>query len=47
MSNAEKPEYFTPDEYLLMEERGAYKSEYVDGWIRAMSGRRCGTIESN
>ncbi|MFN7290941.1 MAG: Uma2 family endonuclease [Pirellula sp.] len=38
MSNAEKPEYFTPDEYLLMEERGPTKSEYVDGWIRAMSG---------
>lgn len=38
MSNAEKPEYLTPDEYLLMEERGSTKSEYVDGWIRAMSG---------
>ena len=37
MSNAEQPEYFTPEEYLLMEERGLTKSEYIDGWIRAMS----------
>ena len=38
MSNADRPEYFTPEEYLLMEERGLTKSEYIDGWIRAMSG---------
>ncbi|MCU0713888.1 MAG: Uma2 family endonuclease [Pirellula sp.] len=38
MSHAERPEYSTPEEYLRMEERGLTKSEYVDGWIRAMSG---------
>jgi Uma2 family endonuclease len=38
MSNADRPEYFTPEEYLLMEELGLTKSEYIDGWIRAMSG---------
>ncbi|MBX3416969.1 MAG: Uma2 family endonuclease [Pirellulaceae bacterium] len=38
MSSAERPEYFTVDEYLSLEDQGRSKSEYVDGWIRAMSG---------
>lgn len=38
MSSAERPEFFSVDEYLTMEEEALTKSEYVDGWIRAMYG---------
>ncbi len=38
MSSAEQPDYFSADEYLSMEEQALTKSEYIDGWIRAMSG---------
>lgn len=38
MSSAERPEYFSVEEYLAMEEQALTKSDYVDGWIRAMSG---------
>jgi Uma2 family endonuclease len=38
MSSAERPEYFSVDEYLAMEEQARTKSEYIDGWIRAMCG---------
>ena len=30
--------YFTPEEYLLLENQAAYKSQYVDGEIYAMTG---------
>lgn len=38
MSSAEKPKYFDVEEYLSLEEHSLTKSEYIDGWIRAMSG---------
>ena len=38
MSSAEKPQYYTVEEYLALEEQAQTKSEYIDGWIRAMTG---------
>ena len=38
MSSAEKPEYHTIEEYLTLEGKALSKSEYIDGWIRAMTG---------
>lgn len=38
MSSAEQPEYMTVDQYLALEEETHYKSEYIDGWVRAMIG---------
>ncbi|XZE36127.1 Uma2 family endonuclease [Pirellulaceae bacterium SH501] len=38
MSSAERPNYFSVDEYLAAEEFVLTKSEYVDGWVRAMTG---------
>ncbi len=38
MSHAARPNYFSVEEYLATEEAASTKSEYVDGWIRAMSG---------
>ncbi len=38
MSSAEKTDYISPDAYLEQELAAATKSEYVDGWIRAMTG---------
>lgn len=38
MSSAERTEYFTVEEYLSKEEQALTKSEYIDGWIRSMSG---------
>lgn len=38
MSSAEQPEYFSVQEYLSMEGQALTKSEYIDGWIRSMSG---------
>jgi Uma2 family endonuclease len=38
MSSAEQPQYHTVDEYLGLEEKALTKSEYIDGWIRAMAG---------
>lgn len=37
MSRAEIPEFVNVDDYLAMEERALTKSEYVDGWVRAMT----------
>lgn len=38
MSSAERPEYVNSEDYLAMEEQARTKSEYIDGWMRAMSG---------
>ncbi|MFN9508010.1 MAG: Uma2 family endonuclease [Planctomycetota bacterium] len=38
MSSADKPDFFTVEDYLAREEIAHRKSEYIDGWIRAMTG---------
>ncbi len=38
MSSAARPNYFQVEEYLDTEEKAITKSEYVDGWVRAMTG---------
>ena len=38
MSSAEQPEYMSVDQYLALENGTHYKSEYIDGWVRAMIG---------
>lgn len=38
MSYAEQPEFIDVTSYLELESRGAIKHEYVDGWMRAMTG---------
>ena len=38
MSSAQQPQYHTVEEYLALEEQTLTKSEYIDGWIRAMTG---------
>ncbi|MFN5917516.1 MAG: Uma2 family endonuclease, partial [Planctomycetota bacterium] len=38
MSSADKTELFSVEDYLAKEEVSRFKSEYIDGWIRAMTG---------
>lgn len=38
MSSAARPNYLQVEEYLDTEEKALTKSEYVDGWVRAMTG---------
>ena len=38
MSTAKIPEFATVEEYLAAEEKSITKSEYIDGWMRAMTG---------
>lgn len=38
MSPAEKANFVSVDDYLSAEELAVTKSEYIDGWVRAMSG---------
>ena len=38
MSSAEVPKFVNVQEYLAAEELDQTKSEYVDGWVRAMTG---------
>jgi len=38
MSTAAQPEFVTVDDYLSTEALATTKSEYVDGWVRAMTG---------
>jgi Uma2 family endonuclease len=38
MSSAEKPDYYSDQEYLQFENQSLSKNEYIDGWIRAMTG---------
>ncbi|NEP44129.1 MAG: Uma2 family endonuclease, partial [Okeania sp. SIO2H7] len=44
MQTEVKQRYFTPEEYLLLEENAEYKSEYRNGEIIAMTG---GTTNHN
>lgn len=49
MSTAEQPEFIIVDDYLAAEELADTKSEYIDGWVRAMSGatNRHNTVKMN
>ncbi len=49
MSTAEQPNFVSVDDYLAAEELATIKSEYIDGWVRAMSGasNRHNKIKSN
>jgi len=38
MSSAERSEFVSVEEYLALEEHAFSKSEYIDGWVRTMSG---------
>ncbi len=38
MSTAPKSEFVTVEDYLLAEEKAHSRSEYIEGWVRAMSG---------
>ncbi|MFN6130193.1 MAG: Uma2 family endonuclease [Planctomycetota bacterium] len=38
MSSGEQPQYYSVEEYLAIEEQAQTKSEYIDGWVRAMTG---------
>ena len=38
MSSAEVPEFVAVEDYLATEKGALRKSEYIDGWVRAMSG---------
>jgi Uma2 family endonuclease len=38
MSSAEKPDFVSIDEYLRGESVSILKHEYIDGWVRAMTG---------
>ena len=38
MSSAEQPKYRSVEEYLAFEEHSLTNSEYIDGWIRTMTG---------
>ena len=38
MSTAEVPKFISVDDYLRAEEMATIKHEYVDGWVRAMTG---------
>lgn len=38
MSSAERPTFVCVEEYLATEELAETKHEYVDGWVRAMTG---------
>jgi|688.fasta_scaffold576140_2 Uma2 family endonuclease len=38
MSSAEKLEFVSIEDYLVSEETARTRNEYIDGWVRAMSG---------
>ena len=45
MSALPKEKKYTPEEYLALEEKADYKSEYVDGYIFKMAGGSLNHIE--
>jgi Uma2 family endonuclease len=49
MSSAEQPSFVSVEDYLAAEELATTKSEYINGWVRAMSGAnaRHNTIKGN
>lgn len=49
MSTADQPQFTSVDDYLAAEELADTKSEYIDGWVRAMSGAnaRHNTVKGN
>jgi Uma2 family endonuclease len=49
MSSAEVPQFITVDEYLAAEDQAQTKHEYIEGWMRAMTGAtvRHNIIKSN
>ncbi|MFZ4082520.1 MAG: Uma2 family endonuclease [Pirellula sp.] len=49
MSSAEKLEFVSVKDYLAAEEIARTKSEYIDGWVRAMTGatNRHGRVKLN
>ncbi len=38
MSTAQQPDFVSVEDYLVAEELAISKSEYINGWVRAMSG---------
>lgn len=44
MSSAESPQFVSVDDYLATEEKSEARNEYVEGWVRAMSG---GSVRHN
>ena len=38
MSTAERPEWVSVEDYLASEEVALVRSEYIEGWVRAMAG---------
>ncbi len=38
MSTAERPEWVSVEDYLAAEEVARVRSEYIEGWVRAMTG---------
>lgn len=44
MSSAKKPEFASVEDYLDQEQVALTKSEYVDGWVRGMTG---GSVRHN
>ncbi len=49
MSAAEQSEFVSEEDYLATEELAATRSEYIEGWVRAMSGAnaRHNTVKGN
>ncbi|MEQ1824705.1 MAG: Uma2 family endonuclease [Pirellula sp.] len=49
MSTAQQPEFVSMDEYLRLESASPIRHEYVDGWVRAMTGatNRHNRVKSN
>lgn len=44
MSSAESPQFVSVDDYLAAEVKSQARNEYVEGWVRAMSG---GSVRHN
>ncbi len=44
MSSAESPQFVSVDDYLAADVKSQTRNEYVEGWVRAMSG---GSVRHN